>query len=331
MNPKIFIGVMSKNIVDSVIEYANDNNVCFGLIPSRRQVDFNSGYVNNWTTKTFSEYVKNKSDKILLVRDHAGPNQGLIEDDGFESFEEDCKYMDVVHVDIWKKFKNYEEGLEETVKFINKGFQINKNILYEIGTEESIRKTNPDELNRLIIDLKENLKENVFKKIKYVVIQSGTALKESKNVGYYNQERLIKMTKIAKKFKLISKEHNGDYLPINLIREKFINGLNCINIAPEFGQIETNLILEEIYKKNNTLFEEFYKICFDSKKWEKWVDAEFNPNKNKEELVKICGHYTFSYDSFKKIKSNLNNDIDEKIKEKIKNKIESLVKAINLI
>ena len=49
---KYFIGPMSKNVVDAVIEF--DGN--FGFIPSRRQVDYNDGYVNNWTTEKFFKY-----------------------------------------------------------------------------------------------------------------------------------------------------------------------------------------------------------------------------------------------------------------------------------
>jgi len=47
MMPKFFIGPMSKNIVDCIIEYNRGNGNIFGLIPSRRQIDYNSGYVNN--------------------------------------------------------------------------------------------------------------------------------------------------------------------------------------------------------------------------------------------------------------------------------------------
>ena len=76
MKPKIFIGPMSKNIVDAIIDYSNDNNVHIGLIPSRRQIEFDGGYVNNWTTQEFCDYVKSKTNNILLVRDHSGPLQG---------------------------------------------------------------------------------------------------------------------------------------------------------------------------------------------------------------------------------------------------------------
>ena len=58
--PKYYIGPMSKNIVDAIIEFCNETNNKIGLIPSRRQVERDGGYVNNWSTKEFSEYVNGK-------------------------------------------------------------------------------------------------------------------------------------------------------------------------------------------------------------------------------------------------------------------------------
>ena len=50
---KLFIGPMSKNIVDVVAEKCNNSDVSLGLIPSRRQIEHDGGYVNNWTTEEF--------------------------------------------------------------------------------------------------------------------------------------------------------------------------------------------------------------------------------------------------------------------------------------
>ena len=36
----------------------------FTLIPSRRQIEYNGGYVNNWSTKEFSDYIKKRSKYI---------------------------------------------------------------------------------------------------------------------------------------------------------------------------------------------------------------------------------------------------------------------------
>jgi hypothetical protein len=327
MLPKIFIGPMSKNIVDSIIEYSNKNNTPIGLIPSRRQVEFNGGYVNNWTTKDFCSYVKEKSNNILLVRDHCGPLQGYLEDDGMESFDDDCKYFDIIHIDVWKKYKKYEDGLNATIDFINRGFKNNPNLYYEVGTEEAIRPFTVEELDRLLTDLKTQLEPEVFSKIKYCVIQSGTALKGNTNIGSYNNQKLKDMVAMVAKHNLISKEHNGDYLTNELLCDKFKNGLDSINIAPEFGQIETKVILNEILESNNQiLFDEFYKICFESNRWVKWVDNDFKPEENKKEIINICGHYVFSNPDFLKLKENLSKNIDLKIKNNLYLRIEEINK-----
>jgi len=69
------------------------------------------------------------------------------------------------------------------------------------------------------------------------------------------------MIKVCKKFGLLSKEHNGDYLTNEQIKARFDIGLDAINIAPQFGQIETQCYLDEM---NDTEKENFYKICLDS-------------------------------------------------------------------
>jgi tagatose-1,6-bisphosphate aldolase non-catalytic subunit AgaZ/GatZ len=74
------IGPMSVNCVDATVELSNEYTVPFMLIASRRQIDseqFNGGYVNNWTTSEFANYVRNKDKNanIILCRDHGGPWQ----------------------------------------------------------------------------------------------------------------------------------------------------------------------------------------------------------------------------------------------------------------
>jgi len=81
-NIKYYLGPMSKNIVDAVIEF--DGN--FGFIPSRRQVDYNGGYVNEWTTGEFATYVNGR---VPIERDHGGIGQGYKQDDGMKSFMHD--------------------------------------------------------------------------------------------------------------------------------------------------------------------------------------------------------------------------------------------------
>jgi hypothetical protein len=319
-NVKYFIGPMSKNIVDAIQEFCDETGNKIGLIPSRRQVEWNGGYVNNWTTEEFSKYSKN----LPLKRDHAGPGQGYTDDDGFDSLAEDCKYLDYIHIDPWKKYPKYEEGLEWTIKMIEFCYELNPNIQYEIGTEEAIRRFESEELDMLVNDLHVRLDEKVFNQIKYLVIQSGTSLQENTNTGEYNKDRLLSMVEVAKSWGLLSKEHNGDYIPPDLIKEKMSLGLDSINIAPEFGLIETQTYLDEI--KDDKILEKFFKICYDSKRWEKWVDGDFNPKLHQRELIKICGHYVFSHPDFKSIR-NKYLGINKQIKTNIKNKLNELYRS----
>lgn len=311
--PKIYIGPMSKNVVNAITEFCDETGNKVGLIPSRRQVEYDGGYVNKWTTKNFSKY----TDKLVLKRDHSGPGQGYKDDDGYISLKEDCKFFNLIHIDPWKKYPKYKDGLKWTINMIEFCYDINQDIEFEIGTEESIRKFSSDELYKLVKDLAFNLHPQVFNKIKYLVIQSGTSLKGNNNTGSYDKDRLLSMLSVAKKWNLLSKEHNGDYIPSNLIKEKMKLGLNSINIAPEFGLIETLSYIDEGIDINK-----FWEICYNSKRWEKWVDKDFDPIKQKLDLIKICGHYVFSTEEFKKIKPN----IDSIIKLNIKNKLNELFK-----
>ena len=256
MDIKYFIGPMSKNIVDAIVEFCANTGNTIGLIPSRRQVEWDGGYVNNWTTEEFSKYVTT----LPLQRDHSGPGQGNNDDDGYESLTYDAKHLQLIHIDPWKKYPDFAEGLKWTANMIEYCDRINSNIVYEIGTEEAIRPFKADELEKLILALKQELMPGLFDKIKYLVIQSGTSLKGINQTGNYDSERLKEMIAVARKYKLISKEHNGDYIPVEVIKEKFNLGLDCINIAPEFGLIETLTYLSEI--KDDRLFERFWQICY---------------------------------------------------------------------
>lgn len=320
---KYFFGVISKNQVDTIINYSLEHiNYDITFIPSRRQIEYNGGYVNNWTTKTFTEYVKKLNPKIKIERDHSGPGQGLIDDDGFRSLEEDCKYFDLIHIDPWKKYPNIDEGIKWSIDMINFCYNLNPSIDYEIGTEEAIRIFTIDELEKIIIEIKNNLHEKIFKKIKYCVVQSGNMLINCNNLNKYNETRLKDMIYLIKKYGFITKEHNGDWLPIELLKEKSKLGLECLNIAPEFGEIESKVILDKI-KTNLEHYEEIYNLCINSGKWKKWVTNDFDYLNRKDEIILICCHYIYSDNKFLEIKNQYLN-IDNKIKKNIKNKLNIL-------
>jgi fructose/tagatose bisphosphate aldolase len=327
---KWFLGPMSKNIVDTIIEFSIENpKLETHFIPSRRQIEYYGGYVNYWTTADFCVYVKKQNSNILIQRDHGGPGQGNDDDDGYESLKEDCKYMDIIHLDPWKKYSTLEDGIKWTINMLEYCDKLNPNLQYEIGTEESIKCFSVEDLEYIIISLKDDLSLELFNKIKYLVIQCGTGLCEGNNTGTLNKDKLTNMIELSKKYNLIAKEHNGDWVSLEDVEEKRKLGLTHINIAPELAEIETKVILTHI-KNNREDYENIYKLCYNSGKWKKWVSDSFIPEENKEALILFSCHYIYATPEFQKIIKKYSN-IDLEIKDAIYNKLLELYNIYSMV
>ena len=137
-----------------------------------------------------------------------------------------------------------------------------------IKAMSAIKPLPPEKLSSFLKRIYSSTTQEEQDSIRYCVIQSGTALRENKNIGSYKKDWLQKSIEIVEEYGLINKEHNGDYLETSLIKEKFDLGLHTINIAPEFGQLQTKIYWENMNQKQRT---NFYKICLDSGRWKKWV------------------------------------------------------------
>jgi len=305
---KYFVCPMSKNIVDTVLEL-NDSRI--GLLPSRRQIDFNGGYTG-WTTETFSKYVNNK---VIIERDHGGAGQGIVDDDGIESFKYDIEHFDIIHIDPWKKYKDFNDGIKKTIEYIRYIYNQNRNIKFEIGTEQALRPMENKQIRTMLEILSTELPSYAFRNIVYVVIQSGVGLDltNAKNTGQFNYTRLQEDVDLCNQFGKLSKEHNGDFLSEEQYRLRFTAGLSAFNIGPEFSLMETELYLQHMSQID---IDNFYEVCYNSKKWEKWVTPNFDTS-NKRALIKICGHYNYSAYKLP--------DISALVKETLTNKFKQIL------
>ena len=222
--------------------------------------------------------------------------------------------MDAIHIDPWKKYPKFEEGLKWTIDQLNFCYNENPNLYFEIATEEAIRKFTFEEIDKLLYEVQNNIKKEIFDRILFCVIQSGTSLKDGVNTGKYSNERLINMINVIKKYNKLSKEHNGDYMDKEIMISRFNTGLDSLNIAPELGVLETKIILNDLIDKNDTdNINLFYKLCYESGKWKKWVSGSFNPETNKHKLIEISGHYVFVEKKIQNLKKEINRLICEKL------------------
>ena len=358
------IGPMSKNCVDASIEIANKYDVPVFLIASRRQIDskeFGGGYVNNWDTKEFADYVneRDKKSNIILARDHGGPWQNDFEikkgfslklamDSAKKSFLEDIRAgFQKIHVDPsidlygGASVDDIIDRILDLYEFCWVQAQaLGKDLVFEIGAEEQTGSASgtEEELDYLLTEVKKQCNESNLPLPTFVVVQTGTKVVETRNVGSLDSPFRIaneiaaeiqvpKMLGVCKRHKVFLKQHNTDYLSDETLKWLPKLGIHAANVAPEFGVAETQALFDEFeFWKRQDLLERYVEIAVKSKKWQKWV-LESSKLSDKE-LALICGHYVYSNPEINEIKEEFNKslpknelNLDERLKIKVKSKI----------
>ncbi|HJZ23212.1 MAG TPA: class II D-tagatose-bisphosphate aldolase, non-catalytic subunit [Candidatus Babeliales bacterium] len=367
------VGPMSKNCVDAAIDLANEYEIPIMLIASRRQIDaevFGGGYVNNWSTERFAQYVidRDKKGKIILARDHGGPWQNSLEkeerlslkramDFAKTSFKVDIESgFEIIHIDtsvdifgspsmeeiLLRLFELYEFCWEIARKY-------NREILFEIGTEEQNGNVNSsEELEYIIYQVTQFCNNNHLPMPSFVVAQTGTKVMETRNVGSFDSPfrivdelpseiQIPKIIDICNKHHIYLKEHNADYLSEEALSWHPKLGIHAANVAPEFGVTETKAFLSLLHTHNlEDLSKQFIQLVNTSKKWEKWMLP--NSTAGEKEKAIIAGHYMFADARFIEVKKaaqielqSKNIDIDEYLKMAIKQSILRYLKNFRML
>ena len=362
------IGPMSKNCVDATIELADQYKSPLMLIASRRQIDseqFGGGYVENWSTKQFSDYVRSKdiNKNIILARDHGGPWQNELEKsknmnlkDAMQSAKDSyCADIDagfhMLHIDPSIDIHSQptaDQILERVYELYDFSWsyaqQKGKDIIFEIGTEEQSGSNNSkEELEYTLESMSKFCKNNKLPFPSFIVIQAGTRVMETKNIGSFDSPirianelppeiQIPQMIDICNKFGIFMKEHNTDYLSTDSLKWQPRLGIHAANIAPEFGVAETRAFISILKEEgHNDLVEEFLKISYESMKWKKWMIK--NTDANDTDRAIIAGHYVFSSNEFIKLKAKALKKIDnleDFLKNKVKESIFRYMNAFNL-
>jgi len=362
------IGPMSKNCIDATIELADQYKAPLMLIASRRQIDseqFGGGYVENWTSEQFANYVieKDVSKNIILARDHGGPwqnelekSQGMNLKDAMQSAKDSYRAdidagFHMLHIDPSVDIHSQpdiDQVLERVYELYDfcwsHAQQKNQDIIFEIGTEEQSGSNNSkEELEYTLENMKKFCNSNKIPFPSFIVIQAGTRVMETKNIGSFDSPirianelppeiQIPQMIDVCNKYGIFMKEHNTDYLSTESLRWQPRLGIHAANIAPEFGVAETKAFVEILEKNNqNDLLDEFLRISYDSKKWEKWMLN--NTNATDKDKAIIAGHYIFSSNECKALKEEARERIkglDEYLKNKVKESIYRYINAFNL-
>ena len=339
-------GPMSKTTVDVIIDLAQKFDKPIAMIPSRRQIEceaLGGGYVFNWTTEEFSDYIKfsDKKENIILARDHCGPWQSeKLSLNGLKpSLEEEMEEVkislqsdissgfDMIHIDPSLGLENNlnsDHVREITFSMVEfcESIKVSE-LIYEIGTEEqhfsaSNSDSSESELKKILLGL-DNKK---LPKPKFYVVQTGTKVKEMRNVGNFDNRldakgilpasfQLPKVLNTCANYGVWLKEHNADYLSDVALAWHRRFGIHAANIAPEFGVVETsNLIKLAKQIKAQDLIDNLIEIVNLKGKWKKWMLEESKATEYEKML--IAGHYHFSEPWF----LDWRNELESRLKNK---------------
>jgi len=347
------IGPMSRTLIKASMLLAKEKDFPLMFIASRNQVDadeFGGGYVCNWNQERFAADIRSVAVETgydglyYLCRDHGGPwqrdkerNSHLPEAEamalGKKSYLIDLIYgFDLLHIDPTKdpyvvgKVIDMDVNIRRTVELIEyvekeRAARGLPDISYEVGTEETNGGLTSSENYEVFIQrLTAALDEKNLPHPAFIVGNTGTLTRLTENVGHVDSTACKNLSSIARRYKVGLKEHNGDYLDDAILLEHPALGVTAMNVAPEFGTVETQAYLKliEVEERLNgqglvptvsKLGEVLREEAVKSGRWKKWmVDGKdqlqaeeiFRDAELTRLITEISGHYTFNNERVKK-------------------------------
>ena len=310
---------MSKEIVEILAKHTKENNYPLMIIASRNQVDYVTGYV--CTTAELAEQIKQyKNPNLLLCRDHCGPyfsdlDRGLAIEDAIDRCMKTIAAdiaagFDLIHIDV-SRIKNNQ--LHYAKQLIEYALSLNPDIMLEFGSEDNTGIDINSSLAR--IDVQLGFLNPYKKNVKFFVTQTGSLTKDGQ-VGTFDVERNRVIGDQIRAEGFLFKEHNADYFTAHDIQQRIEAGVDSLNIAPQLGKLQTDL-LKEFAPKD--LWDIFADLVYSQPYWQRWVPEGVT---DKDTAVSVSGHYLFNSQSYKDIIASIDADM---FNSKLTRKIEDLL------
>lgn len=247
---KLCVGAVSPRVV----EIAAELNV-HQIVASNAQVNPQGGYTG-MTQKDLFDVVRTRSATTQIIRDHGGPRPGV---DIHAAFTELRNDMDAsfsgLHLDVCQIPRGEQV---HALKHLYGAFA--GKIHLEVGGEHD----EPD-WNSVLYDSVSTF----VTKPTYAVISMNTHAWADKNIGTpYAVDRVKYYVRDLHKEGIATKAHNMDHLANRV--ETYGDILDAYNIAPEFGMLETELVLQMLSPE---VVIDLLTYAWKSKKWERWFKS----------------------------------------------------------
>jgi len=316
---KLGFGPMSKEIIEILAKHTKENSYPLMIIASRNQVDYVTGYVCT-TAELAAQVEEFKNPNLLLCRDHCGPyfsdlDRGLSIEDAMDRCMKTiaadiASGFDLIHIDVSRIKDNQLFYAKELIEY---ALKLNPDIKLEFGSEDNTGIDIKSSLAR--IDVQLGFLNPYKNNIVFFVTQTGSLTKDSQ-AGIFDIDRNQEIGEQIRAAGFLFKEHNADYFTAEDIDHRIHAGVDSLNIAPQLGKIQTDL-LKEFAPKD--LWATFADLVYNQTYWHRWVPEG---QTDKDIAVSVSGHYLFHSQTYKDIIASIDYN---KFKSALETKITKLL------
>ncbi len=327
------VGVVSRNTVDAAIEVANTLKLDVQLVASRRQVDYGGGYTG-WDTDAFVRHVRelDAGGFVQIVRDHGGPWQGTNEDWMTDEEAMDAAYnsigadiaagFDGIHLDPSLHNPTDTQVIDAVLAMAEwisscSDDQPSTPPFLEVGGEEQSAEAGSLSLPIRLVRV---LRDQVGWDTAFAVAQVGTKVIEARNVGTVDTAAVLNAVAELRPYDTKLKVHNGDYMYPDDFEMLAHLGVGGVNVAPEYGVLETRALLSLLPTKEG---DRFLEIAYESGMWKKWLDRHSVLDDRQRAI--LAGHYVFEDPEVRDMKHNLDAPLHAALCERITEHMEALI------
>ncbi len=385
------VGPVSEVVVRATFEACREHACPAIFIASRNQVDLKSlghGYLmGGMDQQEFVALLGRFQDKagyegpVYICRDHGGPWQRNVELNekypvdramavAKESLRADIEAgFNYIHIDPTKCPLPYTQAdlctwTVDLISFCEDARrELSKEAIdYEVGSEDiQGGLTTSDTFESFLQEISRGLESQGLPLPSCVVGQTGTLARIDRNVGHFDRAKAQELAGIAMKYGVGFKEHNADYLSAASCRVHPDLGITGMNVAPEFGLLETDACLalgdEECKlvregwleeKKASGLRELLLELTFSNSPWQKWMTDEIKELDEKAIaadsalrllIARVCGHYVYDMDEVRVARARLYDNVqsfelvpnaERFVVERVRDRIEFYIKHLRL-
>ena len=326
------IGTMSAASVRAGLRAAAETGTPAVFIASRNQVEsaeLGGGYAEGWDQAGLVRFLNEQvgrrrgTARWFVGRDHGGPWQRddeyrsripwpLARARALRSVRDDIDAgFHYLHIDVAKDpFLGdaipVDLGVQRIVELM-RGAESHRiarglpGIDYEVSLEKANGQvTPPAEFQFFLESLLAELSHIGLPMPLFAVANTGTWTKLDRNVGEFQEASARHLATIARRYGLVFKEHNADYLADEDLRSHARCGIGMVNVAPEFGHAETAALLDLADLESvgvplvatSGIAGKLTELVMQSGRAAKWLHGA---SADDHLLAKIGGHYFFSH------------------------------------